>query len=110
MKFGKTMMAYTDYPFTFLGDKEGEKAPVRKIKIVAYDGNKYVTAIVGDTVTEIKRGFIYYKPERFQFFLLVRSTKKYEVISNSIPLRDLKLLPQPPVDDKYYSDKIKAFM
>lgn len=108
MKFGKTMTMYTDYPFAFLGDFSGKPSPVRKVKVVAYDGNKYLTVIVDGVLTEVKRGYVYYRRERHQSMILNKKTG-FKVISNCITRRDLKLLPKPPVQDSYYG-KIKAIM
>ena len=52
-------MFYTDYPFVELGDKPGEKAPTRKVRIIRYDGNKYVDILVGGILTSVKCGYIY---------------------------------------------------
>ncbi len=53
------MKAYTDYPFVWLGDKEYEKAPIREIEVVSYDGDKYCRIIVEGKETSIKAGYIY---------------------------------------------------
>lgn len=52
---------YTDYPFTSLGDTKGKIAPIREIKILEYDGDKYcVVRVLGTTAVEsIKYGYIY---------------------------------------------------
>lgn len=53
------MKAWTDYPFTQLGDIEGRKAPIREIKVLSYDGDKYCRIMVHGTEDEIKAGYIY---------------------------------------------------
>lgn len=58
------IVAYTDYPFEELGDEPYKKAPVREIKVLSFDGNKYCRILVGDMKTEIKAGYIYTKPGR----------------------------------------------
>jgi hypothetical protein len=58
------MKTYTDYPFTFLGDTEHKKAPMREIEFISYDGDKYCQIIVDGIKTEIKLGYIYYTPKR----------------------------------------------
>ena len=50
---------YTDYPFTFLGDKAGKEAPIREITALAYDDDKYVKILVEGKITDIKLGYIY---------------------------------------------------
>ena len=60
--------AYTDYPFTELGDTAGEEAPIRKCKILTWDRNKYCDILVyfvdedGDLrrrVTSFKQFYLY---------------------------------------------------
>lgn len=51
--------AYTDYPFESLGDIAYQKAPIREIEILAYDGNKYCLVKVENTYDMIKYGYIY---------------------------------------------------
>ena len=35
------MKAWTDYPFEYLQDEAGKKAPVREVEVLSYDGDKY---------------------------------------------------------------------
>ena len=62
------MQAWTDYPIIEFGDVEGELAPIRRCKIVAYDGDKYAKVFIRDqscAVTKsIKGGYLYSKPGR----------------------------------------------
>ena len=58
------MKAWTDYPFTFLGDIPQQKAPVRECEVLSYDNNKYCRIIVEGHKTEIKAGYVYKKPGR----------------------------------------------
>ena len=58
------MRAYTDYPFTQLGDTEGSTAPVREIDAVEYDGDKMVTVTVEGITTQIKAGYCYQRHGR----------------------------------------------
>lgn len=53
------MKAWTDYPFTFLGDTAGKKAPVREIDVLSYDGDKYCRIRVCGGEIEMKSGYIY---------------------------------------------------
>ena len=53
------MEAWTDYPFTRLGDAPNAVAPVRKITVKSYDGDKYCRIKVGRISEEIKAGYIY---------------------------------------------------
>jgi len=58
------MKAYTDYPFTFLGDVEGLRAPIREIEVLDYDGDKYCNIVVEGHKDSIKSGYIYNTPGR----------------------------------------------
>lgn len=58
------MKAYTDYPIIELGDILGEEAPIREVKILYYDGDKYCRVIVGGVEEEIKTGYLYKAPVR----------------------------------------------
>ena len=59
----KCIKAYTDAPILGI-DKNGELAPIREVKIIAYDGDKYCKIEFTDsrnrlTRTDIKSGYIY---------------------------------------------------
>lgn len=56
--------AWTDYPILRMGDTSGELAPIRKCKVLSYDGNKYCRVRVGRYVEEIKWGYIYSRAGR----------------------------------------------
>lgn len=43
MRRCKHITCWTDYPFIELGDTPGQKAPIRHVNVIRYDGNKYVT-------------------------------------------------------------------
>lgn len=60
----KTSVYYTDYPFAELGDEAYKKAPIRKIRIISYDGNKYCKIKVKNRILEVKSGYIYDTPRR----------------------------------------------
>ena len=60
------MKAWTDYPFTQLGDEAGKEAPIRPIDVLSYDGDKYCYIVVEGIHTEIKSGYIYNEPGRCQ--------------------------------------------
>lgn len=57
--------AWTDYPFSFLGDELNQLAPVRKIIVLDYDGDKYVNIIVDGYYDRIKSGYVYSRPGRY---------------------------------------------
>lgn len=60
-----TLDAWTDYPMSFLGDIEGEPAPVRKVEIISYDGDKYCDILVGGMPCTVKRGYLYQREGRY---------------------------------------------
>jgi hypothetical protein len=66
MKRCKNITGWTDYPFVELGDTAGVEAPIRRVKVISYDGDKYARiAVIGTEVeTEIKGGYLYGKPIR----------------------------------------------
>ena len=53
------MKAFTDYPFEFLGDVAYTQAPIREVRVLSYDGDKYVEIEVEGHRTSVKRGYIY---------------------------------------------------
>jgi hypothetical protein len=75
MKKCKRVTGWTDYPFDELGDVPGQLAPIRHVKVVGYDGNKYVKVelldedepsyyvweSLGRPPLEIKAGYLYRK-------------------------------------------------
>lgn len=58
------LQAWTDYPFAELGDTPGEPAPIRPCLVLHYDGNKYCQVEVGDTLLDVKAGYLYRQPGR----------------------------------------------
>lgn len=78
---------YTDYP---IFEKErGKKAPIREIKVLHYDGDKYCRVEYQDRLFTIKTGYINPKPERlntkypckrFKLMLKVIETDDFEKI------------------------------
>lgn len=55
----KALYGWTDYPFVELGDEPFCVAPVRSVKAIGYDGDKYVYVIVEGVQTSIKTGYFY---------------------------------------------------
>jgi hypothetical protein len=57
---------WTDYPIAELGDAPGRAAPIRSVRLVSYDGDKYVRVLVDGlrADVEIKAGYVYIKPGR----------------------------------------------
>ena len=53
------VLAFTDMPFEVLGDIPHQVAPIRQIELLAYDGDKYVTARSGEHIVELKSGYVY---------------------------------------------------
>lgn len=66
MKRCTNVTGWTDYPFVELGDKAGQRAPIRHINVISYDGDKYAKVSfenVGDML-EVKACYIYSQPGR----------------------------------------------
>lgn len=59
------MKAWTDYPFTWLGDMAGKEAPVREIEVLSYDDDKYCRIEVCGGEDEIKAGYVYQRKGRY---------------------------------------------
>ncbi len=59
------MKLWTDYPIASFGDPPGQRAPIREVKILAYDGAKYCRVLVGVVRVEIKWGYIYTRRGRY---------------------------------------------
>lgn len=63
-----TRIAWTDYPILELGDMSRQEAPIRRVELLAWDRNKYVTVRLIDEpdtpLTEFKAGYLYEKPGR----------------------------------------------
>ena len=60
------MKAFTDYPFTELGDEAYKPAPVREVEVVSYDGNKYCKILVEGVELEVKAGYLYKNSARHE--------------------------------------------
>lgn len=58
------MRAFTDYPLTELGDVPGEKASIRCVEPLFYDGNKYVRVRFEGGEFTFKAGYLYATPGR----------------------------------------------
>lgn len=58
------MIAYTDYPIVVLGDKIHKEAPIRQVKVLDYDGNKYCNVLLDGIVVVVKAGYLYKEPGR----------------------------------------------
>lgn len=58
---------WTDYPIEQLGDVAGKEAPIRHVKVLAHDGNKYaLVRIIGTDVTAtFKGGYLYRQKGRY---------------------------------------------
>ncbi|WP_415913353.1 hypothetical protein [Neptuniibacter sp. QD37_11] len=52
-------LIYTDYPFVELGDTPGETAPVRRVQLLAFDGNKYARILAEGKEVEVKYSYLY---------------------------------------------------
>ncbi len=59
------MKAYTDYPFLELGDAEYEEAPIRQVNVLYYDGDKRCRVSFNGIEEDIKTGYLYTAPVRY---------------------------------------------
>jgi hypothetical protein len=59
------MIAWTDYPIIQLGDIAGEKAPIREVEVLYYDGDKRCRIRVDGIEEDVKTGYIYQNPGRY---------------------------------------------
>ncbi len=58
--------AWTDYPFTELGDTPHDAgAPIREVTVLSYDGNKYCQITFNGIPLEVKVGYLYTECGRF---------------------------------------------
>ena len=66
MKRCKNITGWTDYPFTELGDVPFKPAPIRRVNVISYDGDKYAKISFKDhgDILEVKAGYLYRKPGR----------------------------------------------
>lgn len=89
MKQVSKFTCWTDYPFTELGDVAYQPAPVRRVTVVGYDGDKYakVKVVEGDKeiVTEVKSGYLYTLPVRYKQAIFV-NRRKLERMTTAINL------------------------
>ena len=59
------LIAYTDYPITELGDAPNQTAPVRKVALLSYDGDKYARVLIQGITKEIRLGYLYESEGRY---------------------------------------------
>ncbi|MBO9428152.1 hypothetical protein [Sulfitobacter sp. R18_1] len=64
MDIKTTQKYWTDYPL--FPEEEGKLAPIREVKVVGYDHNKYVDIIFDGQEFNIKRGYVYYNKQRLR--------------------------------------------
>lgn len=66
MKRCKNITGWTDYPISEIGDIPYKEAPIRRIRVISFDNDKYAKVeILGYAVTvEIKRCYLYSKRGR----------------------------------------------
>jgi hypothetical protein len=59
----KNLIAFTDYPLYHR--EAGKLAPIRKVEVLSFDGNKYVKIKYRGRLFEIKAGYLYIKYGRY---------------------------------------------
>lgn len=55
----QALYGFTDYPFTELGDVAYAYAPLRSVKAIGFDGDKYITAIVAGRQVSFKYAYFF---------------------------------------------------
>ena len=58
------MKVFTDYPIVELGDIENKIAPIRKVELISYDGDKYAYVIAEGYIVSFKACYLYTAPVR----------------------------------------------
>lgn len=58
------MIAYTDHHFTEFGDKPYLPAPIRQVKVIAFDGASHLIVDIGMFRFELRRSNVYKEPGR----------------------------------------------
>lgn len=62
--YKQIMQAYTDYPITMLGDAPGKPGPIRQVRVLSFDGDRYCcvefsTGTGSCLMAEVKAGYLY---------------------------------------------------
>lgn len=86
MKRVSNFTCWTDYPILALGDVPGVQAPVRRVRVLSYDGNKYATVAVmpDETIRDsIKAGYLYSQPGRLNAVRQVNRRKLERMLAPS---------------------------
>lgn len=86
------MTCWTDYPFVQLGDIPFQPAPIRRVTVLYYDHNKYVTVEPfghPGVHLEVKTGYLYSQPGRYGNARVVNRRKIQRFISNYNPDEDV---------------------
>ena len=80
MKRCKNITAWTDYPFTELGDIPHQRAPIRRVLVLSYDQNKYATIYVQGygLITTVKCGYLYRNEARLSHGAISLNRRKLE--------------------------------
>jgi hypothetical protein len=57
---------FTDFPFVIqLNDLKHQEAPIREVKVLSYDGDKYCTIEIEGQEADVKLGHLYFEEKRF---------------------------------------------
>jgi hypothetical protein len=83
MKRCKNVTCWTDYPFSLLGDASGKKAPIRRVAVLSYDGNKYalVQCLKTGVTQDLKAGYLYRHAGRLERVKAVNRRKLERMIT-----------------------------
>lgn len=91
MKRCANITCWTDYPFVGLGDKPGVRAPIRRVTVYHYDGNKMATVRAQCGAIEwIKAGYLYRNRARLMEGAVAISRRKLERMVSTRPLEEFE--------------------
>lgn len=91
MKRCANIKCWTDYPFVGLGDKPGVRAPIRRVTVIHYDGNKMATVQAACGAIEwIKAGYLYGNRARLMEGAVTISRRKLERMVSTRPLEEFE--------------------
>ena len=57
------MRAWTDYPISELGDKRGQRGPIREVTIIHYDGGDTADVMFKSATVTVKVDRLYLRPD-----------------------------------------------
>ena len=89
MRQCRRITCWTDYPFEELGDTAGQKAPIRHVTVLSYDGNKYATVSLDgyDVTSSVKAGYLYRRCGRLGQVKQINRRKLERMVSSNAEVK-----------------------